>query len=301
MDLARRQGYITAAQARSLGANEHTLGRLADAGALDHAVRGIFLVPDQRHPRETHALLTRATLDGDPFARASHHSALALHGVALYGVPWLQVHLADPRHSSRGRAGRHRHVLRADDAWTEVDGYRTVGVPLALAQVAARFGVTAGVVALDNALADGRCTADDVAAVVGSGRLRRGLTFARRALALADARAESPGESRLRTIIAGSPFAYDLQVNMGGPGSGYRVDLLVADVLAVEFDGGQKYEGADGKKALVAEKVREDYIRKLGFGFLRVTWPQLDYPTAILRSLHSLVLAARITRAASAA
>lgn len=291
--LAHRQGYITTRSARALGANEHTLGRLADQGLLVRSVPGIFLVPGERHPAESHALVTRAMLDDDPMAVASHHSALALHGVALYGVPWGQPQLADARRSSRGRVSRFRHVLRPADEVTEVDGYRTVGVPLALAQVAARYGMVAGLVALDDALAKGLCTRAAPAAIVEAGRLRRGVRAARRALELADCRAQSPGESRLRAIVAESPWRYDLQVNVGGPGSGYVVDLLVDDCVVLEFDGAVKYEGVEGKSALLAEKGREDWIRGRRYGFMRVIWAQLDYPVALRRALHATVLQTR--------
>lgn len=300
LELAHRQGYITAAQARALGGHEHTLGRLTAQGRLQHPSRGIYLTAEERTPGQAHALLSRALLGADPFALASHHSALALHGVALFGVPWSQVHLIEGRPGSRARRGRHRHVLRDGDASTCVDGCRTVGVPLALAQVAARFGVTAGLVSLDNALATGLCRTDDVAQIVSSGRLRRGVASARRALELADGRAESPGESRLRAIIADSPWPFDVQVNVGGPGAGYVVDLLVAGLVVVEFDGAVKYAGAEGRSALVAEKVREDFIRSLGYGFMRVMWPQLDYPVTILRTLYDHVRLARAQRAGRA-
>jgi very-short-patch-repair endonuclease len=267
-------------------------------GQLERHTRGIYLTPGDRHRPDTHALLTRAFLDDDPFAYASHHSALALHGVALFDVPWRQIHLIERRYTSRGLIGHHRHVLRPGDTVTEVDGYRTVGVPLALAQVAARFGVTSGLVSLDNALARGLCTRDDVETIVKSGRLRRGVVSARRALELADGRAESPGESRLRAIIAETKWKYDLQVNVGGPGYGYRVDMLVEGVLVVEFDGKVKYAGADGREALVAEKVREDYIRSQGYGFMRVIWQDLDDPSSIRRRLFNNLLLARAGRAA---
>lgn len=298
LNLAQRQGYITAARARSLGANEHLLGDLTAQGRLIRVARGVYLVPGDRFALENHELFTRAMLESKPFAYASHHSALALHEVALFGVPWDQVHLAEHRDSSRRRDGCHWHVLRPGDHTTKVGDYRSVSVPLSLAQVSARFGVTAGLVSLDSALAQQLCTKDDVEAILKSGRIRRGAIAARRALFLADGRAESPGESRLRAIIAELPLSYDLQVNVGGPGYGYRVDLLVEGLVAIEFDGRVKYEGARGREALVSEKVREDYIRSRGFGFMRVMWRELDDPAAIRRKLLNHLTQTRARRAA---
>lgn len=293
LELARRQGYITTAQAIALGGHEHTLGRLVRAGKLIKTIRSIYLTAVPRTPEAAHALVTRAFLESDRWSVASHHSALALQGINLHGVPWDQLHVADPRKSSRSHASLHRHVLRDGDPVIDVGAHKSLALPLALCQVGARFGVTAGLVAMDHALHQGLCTTDDLAAVIESGRLRRGIGAARRAVSLADHRSQSPGESRLREIVAQGPFMYDLQVNVGAPGDGYVVDLLVDGCVVLEFDGGEKYEGLEGKKALVAEKRREDWIRGEGYGFMRTMWPELDYPVAVRHVLTDKVVVAR--------
>lgn len=298
LDLAGRQGYVTASDVAGLGVHRMQLARLVESGHLLRTVRGIYITTEDRTREERHVLVTRATLDQDPWSVASHHSAAAMQGIALYGVPFDQVQVADPRRSSRSHRALHRHVLREGDVVEEVAGYKAVHVPLALCQLAARFGVEAGLVAIDDALRRELCTPDDLTGLLETGRIRRGIGAARRAVALADARAESPGESRLRAIVAATPFSYEPQVNVGGPGDGYRVDLLVDGRLAVEFDGAQKYDGVDGKQALFAEKRREDWIRARGYGFLRVSWPELDHPVTLRRVIHEGVLRARATPAA---
>ena len=299
LDLARRQGYVSAADAKALGHHRQELTRLTRAGELRRSVRGIYLPLPDNHTRETrHALVTRGILDGDPFSAASHHSALAVHGINLYGVPWSQIHLLDPRKSSKAHETVHRHVLRPGDQIVTVDRHRVAALPLALCQVAARFGLASGLVAMDHALHRGLVTTDELSALLQSGRLRRGVRSARRAVELADGRAESPGESRLRAIVAAGPFSFDPQVNVGGPGSGHRVDLLIDGRVALEFDGEQKYEGIEGKKALVDEKRREDWIRSQGYGFVRVMWAELDHPATLRHVIHKEVLQSRVRRAA---
>lgn len=293
-DLVQRQGYVSAADATDLGINRMTLKRLVDAGRLLRTVRGVYLLADDRTPERRHRAVTQAALDADPWSAASHHSALVMHGIHLYGVPFDQVQVADPRRSSRSHRSLHRHVLREGDEVVTIDGYRVISLPLALCQTAARFGVAAGLVAMDHALRLALCTVDDLRSIVESGRLRRGVGAARRAVALADGRAESPGESRLRLIVAAGPFDYDLQVSVGG----YAVDLLVDGCVVVEFDGGEKYDGFEGKQALIAEKRRADWIRGKGYGFMRTMWPELDYPVALRRALHERVLETRARRAA---
>ena len=155
-DLAQRQGYVSAADATDLGINRMTLKRLVDAGRLLRTVRGVYLLADDRTPERRHRAVTQAALDADPWSAASHHSALVMHGIHLYGVPFDQVQVADPRRSSRSHRSLHRHVLREGDEVVTIDGYRVISLPLALCQTAARFGVAAGLVAMDHASAS-RC------------------------------------------------------------------------------------------------------------------------------------------------
>ena len=139
LELAKKQGYVTASQAKSLGAHEHTLGRMVSNGQLS-ATPCIYLTPGDRHRPDTHALLTRAFLDDDPFAYASHHSALALHGVALFDVPWRQIHLIEPLHQSRAdRPPQARPLPLPATPSPKSTGTARWASP-ALAQVAARFG-----------------------------------------------------------------------------------------------------------------------------------------------------------------
>ncbi|MHB1475206.1 MAG: PDDEXK family nuclease, partial [Dermatophilaceae bacterium] len=55
-----------------------------------------------------------------------------------------------------------------------------------------------------------------------------------------------------------------------------RVDFLLgSSPVVIEFDGKIKYDGVDGKQALVDEKVREDRLRALGYEIVRLTWADL--------------------------
>ncbi len=46
-----------------------------------------------------------------------------------------------------------------------------------------------------------------------------------------------------------------------------------------------KYAGAEGRRALIAEKRREDRLRDLGFQVVRVTWAELDRPVLLRQRL----------------
>ena len=76
-----------------------------------------------------------------------------------------------------------------------------------------------------------------------------------------------------------------------------RVDFLFqAQRVVVEFDGAVKYGGAAqrGQMALIAEKRREDAIRRLGYVVVRLTWADLASPERV----RALILAAMRTAAA---
>jgi len=296
-DIALSQGYLTTRQARALGATQYDLDRLVRAGVMEHGVRGVRVPAGHESPQARHAAVTRGALDNNPFSVASHQSALCLLAVPVFGVPLRQVHLAEPRTSSRRRRGVHHHVLRDGDLTVDLGGRRAIEPALACLQVAAHHGTEAGVVAMDAALRLGLCTVDDLERVCESGRQRRGIIGAREAVQFTDGRAESPGESRLRLILNSLPWRFDLQVNVGGPGSGFVVDFLVENVLVVEFDGAVKYEGADGKAALIAEKRREDFLGSRGFEVVRIMWSDLRHPGLIARAVHRSLVRARARNA----
>ncbi len=114
---------------------------------------------------------------------------------------------------------------------------------------------------------------------------------ARHVVALADRHSESAGESWCRLVFAG--------LGLGQPEQ--QVDIhdergrLVARVdfpfrerrLVVEFDAAMKYAGADGREALVAEKRREDALRRLGYRVVRLTWADLRDASRVLALLGS--------------
>lgn len=70
----------------------------------------------------------------------------------------------------------------------------------------------------------------------------------------------------------------------------------------MEFDGFVKYSRADPYRldrcpteVLVAEKIREDRLRELGWIVLRVTWSELDDPAALRRRVERALALADAT------
>ncbi|MFC6383808.1 hypothetical protein ACFP47_07015 [Nesterenkonia lacusekhoensis] len=159
----------------------------------------------------------------------------------------------------------------------------------------------AGVVVLDAALRDGGSRPaltqqqfQEGAAALQWTRRRRHLWET--ALAFTDPASESPGESLARAQFAALGFAPPrLQVTITADGRRYRVDFLWEEAGVIgEFDGWMKYR-QEGHHALREEKVREDDLRRLGYGFMRCYWEDLHD----LRKLERKLLRAGVPRISS--
>lgn len=291
----RTQGFITAAQARGMGCSRKKLASIVKTEDLDRPLPGIYVPKAERFPTQLHALLTQGLLADRPEVIPCQQSALALLGCPFYNVPTGTVHVCDPRAASRAYPSVHRHVLREHDRTVVHAGFEMIEPALAVAKVAAAYGPSAGVVAADWLLHEQHCTPDDYQRILESGRIRRGAVAARYALTHADGRAESPGESLLRGFLIAANLEFDLQVVLPGP-QGYRVDVLVAGCVVLEFDGKTKYEGADGPQALFKEKVREDGIREQNYGFVRVFWEDFAQPARLIARIRAAIVSARARR-----
>jgi len=125
---------------------------------------------------------------------------------------------------------------------------------------------------------------------------RRGVRRAREVVGLADARAESAGESVLRWIVhaAGLP----------APEIGLRVPTRRGDSwldlawpghrVALEFDGAVKYSGGeygDPTRRLFDEKLRQDALEEAGWLVLRVVWEDLLRPEVLAARIRSALRA----------
>lgn len=76
-------------------------------------------------------------------------------------------------------------------------------------------------------------------------------------------------------VDLGLPLRSQVDIHDGDGFIG-RVDFFVGERVVVEFDGMVKYGGADGRRALQAEKAREDRLRAAGYVVVRLVWSDLD-------------------------
>ena len=170
-------------------------------------------------------------------------------------------------------------------------GVAVVHPAIAVIQAAAALGVKAGVAAADAALASGRITKQDLEVALRISRIGPGRAAARTTVGLADGRSESPGESWARVLFVslGLPRP-ELQVEIRDERGRLvgRVDFLFrAQRTIVEFDGLVKYDGANGRQALISEKRREDSLRSLGYQMVRPTWRDLYEPPRLNQAMLS--------------
>lgn len=234
--------------------------------------------PVIRHRRLVHAAVN-SMLPGSVVV--SHHSALVMHGVPVWLADLAEVQLTRSSGRSGLKAGvrHHRGVVGQSDV-TRVDGLIVTSIARAMVETAGRSSFEAAVVSADAALRRPEVSDDDVRRLLEVTEYWPGGPTIRSALAFADPRAESVGESRLRVLMRNEGLpAPVLQAEFeDGDGLIGRVDFYFPDQnTVVEFDGLMKYP--DGSRAaLIREKVREDRLRALGLEVVRITWADLAQP-----------------------
>lgn len=239
-------------------------------------------VPPWEEARQAHCQHIRAVANAwRPGSIAvSHQSALALHGLPLWGLELDKVHVTRLDEQAGGLIAKVRHhvgKLTADDL-TEVDGLLTTRVARAIVETACTASFEAAVVNLDAALRDHAVSEHDLRRLLGEIEFWPGSATARAAMSFGDARSESVGESRLRVLMHnfGLPVPV-LQVEFfDADGFVARVDFYFPSYrTVVEFDGRLKYGGGSAE-VLVREKVREDRLRALGLQVVRSDWSDFE-------------------------
>ena len=265
------------------GLTDAELRGLCRRGVLHRLRPGAYLHgagPDDaaaRHLLEIRAALPALGAD----TVISHTSAAVVHGLPLWSVRLDRVHVTRDRSSGARRSGvvhLHAAALLPDEV-TVVDGVLTTSVARIVADLGRMLPFEVALVPADGALFRRLVTPDALAAAVDRGAHRPRNGDARRVVAFADGRAESPGETRSRVAIrrAGLPAPVPQY-----RASGFRCDFGWEEHGTVaEFDGRIKYgrclrPGQDPGDAVFQEKVREDALRDRGLQVVRWIWADLS-------------------------
>ncbi|MGQ9351029.1 hypothetical protein [Mycolicibacterium gilvum] len=169
-------------------------------------------------------------------------------GCALRDADGLVVHRRDgaPLVTVEGRRA-------TSPAWTAIEVARSLRRPRALAT-------------LDAALRSGTCTRPDLWRAATEQKGRRGIVAVRNLLPLADARAESPGESaaRLAMLDADLPVPHLQYEFVDGNGDLRRLDFAWPEAgVAAEYDGVDWHSGPDAM-----QRDRRRYSALLAVGMV---------------------------------
>ena len=294
----RSAGVFTAADAARAGYAHPEIRHLLSSGRWRRLRRGVYVAAEDLARAEEggrrfqlDCLSVLLALDR-PGAALSHGSAARLTGLPSRTPDDAGVRLTDPEHNRRGRGFRMTRAPLDPGEIRTLGAFRITSPARTLVDVARERPLEDAVVAMDAGLLAGKVRFDELAAAVDRARRWPGGPRAARALSLADGRAESPLETRgrLRLVGAGLP-APELQVEIRTRGRLVAVvDAWFDDAaVAVEFDGRVKYtdpwRGRDAAQVLWEEKRREDELRALDIGIVRITdgdlgerWPRVEEP-----------------------
>ncbi|MGE9808086.1 type IV toxin-antitoxin system AbiEi family antitoxin domain-containing protein [Janibacter sp. G1551] len=286
---ATQHGLFTTRQAARSGVGRAGLRSLLDHSHVARVCRGAYVVGGRLPERaiERHLLLARAGLLLYPDAGLVGVSRLAEAGIQIWGATLDRALLCRPVTSEVLT-----NSFRVRPPSMQIGrGAHAQSLAGALVQLALDNGMSAGVVSADHALHEGRVTRSELERCV---REVRGWPRSSRAMAMldfVDGRSESPGESRLRIVAAtvGLDLIPQVEIRDDLGRLVARADFRVRGTkVLLEFDGMVKYREG-GPAALVAEKKREESVRRLGWRLVRVTWPDLEAPTWLIGTLRELV------------
>ncbi|OLT18437.1 hypothetical protein BJF80_15090 [Serinicoccus sp. CUA-874] len=295
-----------------------------DALVLATALRGI--TPWERRALRARAVgfsLAHPRGGADPAVHAlSHQSAFAVREQP-YGGGGEDIHLSRlDGHRGRRDGAVWVHAPVPATWAAEEDGLLVVHPAMAALQVAAASGPESGLICLDGvlhsaALADAEAHGQGIDVVrrggVPPGRemvrvgrqleaalsagFGRGRPAAEQVVEAADARSESPGESRSRwlvEVLGLGPCTPQFAVRDGSVLVGYADLKLDRWAVLLEFDGSVKYSGLDD---LLSEKEREDRLRELGYEVVRITWADLARPHLVRQRILAAIARAEARRA----
>jgi hypothetical protein len=247
-------------------------------GAFVDAARWAALSPqDQYRTRIIAAAMSSRTRPV-----VSHVSAAVLHGAPLVGgVPGLVHVVSTLAAGTRSEHGFRKHATGVPGGVIDIDGIAVTALVRTLADVAVTEPFLTAVAILDWAFARHPITAEDVLVDLDRRGVVRGRRRAAFALAFADPRSGSPGESlsRVRFRELGCPTP-DLQHPFSDAlGLIGIVDFWWPALRTVgEFDGVAKYirdeytGGRSVAEIVLAEKSRENRLRALGLTVVRWDW-----------------------------
>ena len=258
-----RTGPFTLAEAHRLGVTRGQLRGASYRGLGSGLYRWAGL-------KESPQLMLSAVALRLPAGAAfSGRTAAWLHGLDLTPCDPIEVTIPEPIGSGRRAGAFVRRAALCTNEIVMVRGVPTTSSIRTLVDLGGRNPLTEGVVAVDMALHVGLVTVADLHTYVAGHPRAKGITQLRRVLDLAEPKAESPMETRLRMllVLAGLPRP-EVQVSIHDNQGHFlgRPDLLYRrQGLAIEYDGGNH------RDRMVDDNRRQNGLVSAGFRLLRFT------------------------------
>jgi predicted transcriptional regulator of viral defense system len=267
---AAQHGLVTARQCHDLGVSLALIQSRLRSGQWGSRSRGVYAVD----PAATgfRSLVRAGLLALGPESAAVLTTAARLHELAGLPGDVIPMRISRPRESPRAhRPGIHVHhlTLRPEDL-TLIDGIRTTTLARTVADLMRRLDRPHAVSIADSALGRDPAVADALPELLrrGAGSMR-----ARRWLELADGRAESPLESRVRLdCLDGGVPPDELQYPVYGD---HGRLLGIADMawlrarVIAEADGVEVHSAV---APLFRDRRRQNDLANAGWRVLRFTW-----------------------------
>lgn len=285
-----------------LGFNDRKIAALLREGGLVRLRRGCYIRGStwaaqkpwvrSRQLIAAHAHGTLTTSAGGLVY--SHNSAARLHGLFLWNVD-DRVHVTTGSTASSKSHGfgvvPHTRTLGPGEV-VFIDGMPCTSLERTIVDCCLMFNYKQSLVLTDHALrmgADARRLQETCASLTG----RNGVLTLRRALAYADARSESPGETLTRELLQRLRIELpELQVEVASTEGRHRLDFAWRKKkVAMEFDGKVKYfDYAPTAEVIYQERQREKALTELGWRFIRIKWQDLyreqEFKMRVLRALQ---------------
>ncbi len=296
------RGLVFTSDHLRLGSDVRELTRAVERGELVKLRRGAYVraaVWEAADDTTRHLLraevASRAARQELPFAGAT---AAAIWGMWLHGYPDDVVFLDRWKGGGRSEPGVRRITAAAASATIQrVGGHLVTGVARTAIDVARSADFATAIGTLDWALwrrNPHRVTREELAAELATlpSTLRR--RFVERAIVFASPLADSYAESYARALMY--VLGYELpELQWEVP---HQTGVYLADFawpgrrVIAEIDGFGKYldpamNGGDPARVVLAEKLREDELRRQGHTVVRVYWSDLMNPATLIAKLDA--------------
>lgn len=292
--LAESQGYFTRADVLAGGHDDRAIRRCVRMRAWVRLRPGTYTFSDlwNTDDQQRHLVLARSVAAKlGPAVALSHTTAALVHGLRVWDADLSQVHVT----RLDGGAGRTESGIVHHEGFTVpadlriVNGLLVVHPARAAVETASLLSIDAGLAVLDSALQLGLTDRPELDATFTLHRSWPQMQGVQVVVRMADAGAQSVGESRTRYLC----YAHSLPA----PVLQYQVRDRSGRLLGVtdfawpehrligEFDGQVKYgrflrAGEQPGDAVFREKRREDAICELlGWRMIRLVWADLSRPT----------------------